>query len=111
MKITELHAETWAALGARRSRLPHALLLTGQRGSGKFDLALAFARSLLCEAIDLLYFRMSLLFYIIVISQYFEVNLSPMQPDGMFSHHCINRINKIPSRIGKFIFLFSIIQE
>jgi len=49
VNITELHREAWAELGARRAQLPHALLLTGQRGTGKFDLALAFARSLLCE--------------------------------------------------------------
>jgi DNA polymerase-3 subunit delta' len=34
---------------ARRARLPHALLLCGQQGIGKFDLAVAFAASLLCE--------------------------------------------------------------
>jgi DNA polymerase-3 subunit delta' len=32
-----------------RGRLPHALLLTGQRGIGKLDLARVFAESLLCE--------------------------------------------------------------
>lgn len=36
-------------LGERRGRLPHALLITGQRGIGKFDLARSFAESLLCE--------------------------------------------------------------
>lgn len=49
MNTIDLHIEVWNALGARRSRLPHALLLTGQRGIGKFDLARRFAASLLCE--------------------------------------------------------------
>jgi DNA polymerase-3 subunit delta' len=31
------------------AQLPHALLLTGQRGIGKFELARSFAASLLCE--------------------------------------------------------------
>lgn len=39
MNVVELHREVWAQLGARRSQLPHALLLTGQRGIGKRDLA------------------------------------------------------------------------
>ncbi|MDR3299524.1 MAG: DNA polymerase III subunit delta' [Candidatus Accumulibacter sp.] len=49
MNIYELHEKTWKQLDERRDRLPHALLLTGQRGVGKFDLARAFAESLLCE--------------------------------------------------------------
>jgi DNA polymerase-3 subunit delta' len=49
MKIHELHRETWARLNARRAQLPHALLLSGQRGIGKFELAKGFAESLLCE--------------------------------------------------------------
>ena len=49
MNIYELHEKTWRQLGERRERLPHALLLTGQRGIGKFDLARGFAESLLCE--------------------------------------------------------------
>ena len=49
MKVIDLHDEVWKALNARRERLPHALLLTGQRGIGKFDLARRFAESLLCE--------------------------------------------------------------
>ena len=44
-----LHPSTWQALQSRRARLPHALLLAGQRGIGKFDLARAFAAALLCE--------------------------------------------------------------
>ncbi len=49
MKITELHSEAWAALDARRAQLPHALLISGQRGNGKYEFARAFAESLLCE--------------------------------------------------------------
>ncbi|MDR2113367.1 MAG: DNA polymerase III subunit delta' [Candidatus Accumulibacter sp.] len=49
MNIYDLHEKTWKQLGERRDRLPHALLMTGQRGIGKFDLARAFAESLLCE--------------------------------------------------------------
>ena len=50
MKLIELHREAWAQLGARRAQLPHALLISGQRGIGKFDLARRFAESLLCES-------------------------------------------------------------
>lgn len=49
MNIIELHESAWQQLAARRERLPHALLLSGQRGIGKFDLARRFAESLLCE--------------------------------------------------------------
>lgn len=49
MKITDLHSDAWARLLARRTQLPHALLISGPRGLGKFDLARAFAESLLCE--------------------------------------------------------------
>lgn len=49
MNIVELHSEAWAQLGARRAQLPHALLISGQRGIGKFDLARRFAEALLCE--------------------------------------------------------------
>jgi DNA polymerase-3 subunit delta' len=41
--------ESWQALQGLRARLPHALLLRGAQGIGKLDLALNFARSLLCE--------------------------------------------------------------
>ncbi len=41
--------EDWQRLGALRDRLPHALLLHGQQGIGKRDLALHFAQGLLCE--------------------------------------------------------------
>lgn len=41
--------ESWQALQGLRNRLPHALLLNGTQGIGKFELALNFAHSLLCE--------------------------------------------------------------
>jgi DNA polymerase-3 subunit delta' len=49
MNIIDLHRETWQRLSARRAQLPHALLISGQRGIGKFELARRFAESLLCE--------------------------------------------------------------
>jgi DNA polymerase-3 subunit delta' len=49
MNIIDLHIEVWKQLSARRSQLPHALLISGQRGIGKFELARLFADSLLCE--------------------------------------------------------------
>ena len=49
MNIIDLHADAWAQLVARRAQLPHALLIAGQRGLGKFDLARRFVASLLCE--------------------------------------------------------------
>ncbi len=49
MNIYDLHEKAWSQLGERRAQLPHALLLTGQRGIGKFELARRFAESLLCE--------------------------------------------------------------
>jgi len=48
MPIHSLHDQVWRELLARRARLPHALLLGGQRGIGKFELARAFAYLLLC---------------------------------------------------------------
>lgn len=47
--VESLHAHTWRQLQIRRAQLPHALLLTGQSGIGKFWLAKAFASGLLCE--------------------------------------------------------------
>ncbi|WP_423193390.1 DNA polymerase III subunit delta' [Cupriavidus sp. H18C2] len=41
--------DDWQRLAALRERLPHALLLHGQQGIGKRDLALHFAQGLLCE--------------------------------------------------------------
>ena len=49
MNVIQLHKNVWAGLQARRERLPHSLLLIGQKGLGKFDLAMQFAASLLCE--------------------------------------------------------------
>jgi DNA polymerase-3 subunit delta' len=43
-------SESWQALQGLRGRLPHALLIKGAQGIGKLDLALVFARSLLCSA-------------------------------------------------------------
>ena len=50
MNVIELHTKVWAGLQERRSRLPHALLLIGQKGLGKFELARQFAAGLLCES-------------------------------------------------------------
>lgn len=49
MNILDLQQSAWERLQGRRAQLPHALLLIGQRGIGKFDLARAFAAGLLCE--------------------------------------------------------------
>ena len=49
MNPLDLHGEAWSQLDARRARLPHALLITGQKAIGKRALAQAFAESLLCE--------------------------------------------------------------
>jgi len=49
MNVIELHKKVWSGLQARRAQLPHSLLLIGQKGLGKFDLARQFAASLLCE--------------------------------------------------------------
>ncbi|MBW7899887.1 MAG: DNA polymerase III subunit delta' [Rhodocyclaceae bacterium] len=49
MNVIQLHSGLWQRLQARRGQLPHALLLGGRRGLGKFDLARAFAAALLCE--------------------------------------------------------------
>lgn len=49
MNVIDLHRAVWGRLQARRQRMPHALLITGQRGLGKFALAKEFAGGLLCE--------------------------------------------------------------
>ncbi|MGO4330055.1 DNA polymerase III subunit delta' [Cupriavidus sp. 2TAF22] len=41
--------EDWQRLTGLRERLPHALLIHGQQGIGKRDLALHFAQGLLCD--------------------------------------------------------------
>jgi len=50
MNVIDIHKKAWSGLQARRRQLPHALLLVGQRGLGKFELARLFAASLLCES-------------------------------------------------------------
>ncbi|MBL8402993.1 MAG: DNA polymerase III subunit delta' [Dechloromonas sp.] len=50
MNVIELHYKVWSGLQGRRQRMPHSLLLIGQKGLGKFDLARCFAASLLCES-------------------------------------------------------------
>ena len=50
MNIIDLHSKVWSGLQARRKQLPHALLLVGQKGLGKYELARHFAASLLCES-------------------------------------------------------------
>jgi len=50
MNIIDLHSKVWSGLQARRKQLPHALLLVGQKGLGKYELARRFAASLLCES-------------------------------------------------------------
>ncbi len=42
----------WARLQELRKRPPHGLLFKGSKGIGKFDLAMNFARSLLCQQPD-----------------------------------------------------------
>jgi len=49
MNVIELHSKVWSGLQARRERLPHSLLLVGQKGLGKIELARQFAAGLLCE--------------------------------------------------------------
>lgn len=49
MDVCDLHDQAWHSLLAGRERQHHALLLTGQRGIGKFELATRFAATLLCE--------------------------------------------------------------
>lgn len=49
MNVIELHKQVWNSLQERRAQLPHSLLLVGQKGLAKFELAKLFAASLLCE--------------------------------------------------------------
>lgn len=42
----------WARLRELRKRPPHGLLFKGPKGIGKFDLAMSFAQSLLCQQPD-----------------------------------------------------------
>src|SRR5690349_13226895 len=41
--------DVWKRLTDTRKRLPHALLLRGRSGIGKFDFALQLTQSLLCQ--------------------------------------------------------------
>lgn len=52
MNINKLHKDAWVRLQSRRAQLPHALLLSGHSGIGKFALAQAFVAGLLCEQPD-----------------------------------------------------------
>ena len=49
MKLYPWQTDLWGRLLAARSALPHAILLQGRAGIGKFALARAFAQTLLCE--------------------------------------------------------------
>jgi DNA polymerase III subunit delta' len=44
--------DDWSRLQALRQRLPHGLLFKGAKGIGKFELAMMFAKSLLCQQPD-----------------------------------------------------------
>jgi DNA polymerase-3 subunit delta' len=48
-KLYPWQLEPWQRWVGLRSRLPHAILLKGPQGIGKFDFAMNLARSLLCE--------------------------------------------------------------
>lgn len=50
MSVYPWQSETLAKLSSHRGRLPHALLLHGHSGIGKFDFAIELAKSLLCLA-------------------------------------------------------------
>lgn len=55
MIIKEIYpwqASVWQRLMSDKKRLPHALLLRGQRGIGKLDFAISFCRALLCEQLN-----------------------------------------------------------
>ncbi|MBI5658188.1 MAG: DNA polymerase III subunit delta' [Nitrosomonadales bacterium] len=48
-KLYPWQDELWQRWAGLRARLPHAVLLKGAQGIGKFDFAMNIARSLLCE--------------------------------------------------------------
>jgi DNA polymerase III subunit delta' len=52
--MTELYpwqSDLWQKLVGMRSRMPHALLLQGRRGTGKLNFAYCLTQSLLCEQV------------------------------------------------------------
>jgi len=49
-KLYPWQIEPWQRWAGLRARLPHAILLKGAQGIGKFDFAMNLAQSLLCEA-------------------------------------------------------------
>ncbi|HEY3300432.1 MAG TPA: DNA polymerase III subunit delta' [Methylophilaceae bacterium] len=49
-EIYPWHAQVWQRLNAMRSRMPHALLLKGRGGIGKYQFAQALAQSLICSS-------------------------------------------------------------
>ncbi len=49
MSLLPWQIDLWQRLTRLRSRLPHAILLKGSRGTGKFSLGRIWAKSLLCE--------------------------------------------------------------
>jgi DNA polymerase III subunit delta' len=49
MSIFPWKREVWSRLIERRAALPHAILIQGRTGLGKTQLALSFAKRLLCE--------------------------------------------------------------
>ena len=49
LSIYPWQLDAWTQLQHARSRLPHAILLHGDAGSGKTDFATQFAQSLLCQ--------------------------------------------------------------
>ncbi|MDP2247263.1 MAG: DNA polymerase III subunit delta', partial [Nitrosomonadales bacterium] len=48
MSVFPWQSEALVKISSKRGRLPHALLLHGNSGIGKFDFALQLAKSLLC---------------------------------------------------------------
>lgn len=49
MMLYPWQSADWSRLQAMRAKLPHAILLNGQAGTGKRDFAMHFAQSLLCD--------------------------------------------------------------
>ncbi|TYZ44051.1 DNA polymerase III subunit delta', partial [Ralstonia solanacearum] len=49
MMLYPWQSADWTRLQAMRAKLPHAILLSGQAGTGKRDFAMHFAQGLLCD--------------------------------------------------------------